>query len=84
MSQWDKLLKKICSLSKDVRFDELKKVLESYGYSMNFPSGGSSHATFRKRDCAPITIPTHEPIKTVYVLKVKEIIESEVNDDENT
>ncbi len=84
MSQWDKLLKKICSLSKDVRFAELKKVLESYGYSMNFPSGGSSHATFRKQDCEPITIPTHEPIKTVYVLKVKEIIESEVNDDENT
>ena len=76
MSQWDKLLKKICSLSKDVRFAELKKILESYGYSMNFPSGGSSHTTFRKQD--------HEPIKTVYVLKVKEIIESEVNDDENT
>lgn len=51
---------------------------------MNFPSGGSSHATFRKQDCEPITIPTHEPIKTVYVLKVKEIIESEVDDDENT
>lgn len=47
---------------------------------MNFPSGGSSHATFRKQDCEP----THEPIKTVYVLKVKEIIESEVDDDENT
>lgn len=32
MSRWSKLLKKICSLSPDMRFDELRKVLESYGY----------------------------------------------------
>ena len=35
MSQWDKLLARICALSKDLRFDELRKVLESYGYQMN-------------------------------------------------
>ena len=29
MSRWDKLLSRICALSKDIRFDELKKVLES-------------------------------------------------------
>lgn len=34
MSKWDKLLEKICSLSKDMRFNELRKVLESYGYEM--------------------------------------------------
>lgn len=48
MSKWDKLLRKICTLSKDLRFDELRKVLESYGYEMNAPKGGSSHYTFRK------------------------------------
>ena len=35
MSKWDKLLEKICSLSRDLRFDELRRVLESYGYTMN-------------------------------------------------
>ena len=35
MSQWDKLLARICALSKDLRFDELRKVLESYGYEMS-------------------------------------------------
>ena len=30
MSKWDKLIVRICNLSKDLRFDELKKVLESY------------------------------------------------------
>jgi hypothetical protein len=28
MSKWDKLLARICTLSKDLRFDELRKVLE--------------------------------------------------------
>ena len=63
MSQWEKLLAKIMNLSKDLRFEELKKVLESYGYEMSNPRGGSSHYTFRKRGCSPITIPKHIPIK---------------------
>jgi predicted RNA binding protein YcfA (HicA-like mRNA interferase family) len=78
MSKWDKLLQKIYSLSKDLRFDELRKVLESYGYEMNAPRGGSSHYTFRKKGCQPITIPKHEPIKKVYVELVKRVVESEV------
>lgn len=82
MSQWDKLLMRICSLSKDVRFDELRKVLESYGYEMKGTSSGSSHFTFRKAGCAPITIPKHEPIKKVYVQMVKAVIESEENSDD--
>lgn len=51
MSKWDKLIVRICNLSKDLRFDELKKVLESYGYVMNTPRSGSSHYTFRKQGC---------------------------------
>ena len=83
MSKWDKLLTKICTLSRNLRFDELRKVLESYGYEMNAPNSGSSHYTFRKQGCQPITIPKHEPIKTTYDKMVKQIVESEVNNDEN-
>lgn len=83
MSKWEKLLQKILSLSKDMRFDELRRVLESCGYEMNAPRGGSSHYTFRKDGCQPITIPKHEPIKKVYVQMVKEIVESEVQRHEN-
>ena len=67
MSKWDRLLARIYNLSKSLRFDELRKVLESYGYEMNSPRGGSSHYTFRKAGCMPITIPKHEPIKRIYV-----------------
>ena len=76
MSKFDKLLERITSLSKDMRFDELRKVLESYGYTMCPPKGGSSHYTFRKPGKMPITIPKHEPIKNVYVQMVKEVIEN--------
>ena len=83
MSKWDKLLARICSLSKDLRFDELRRVLESYGYEMSAPRSGSSHYTFRKAGCYPITIPKHEPIKKVYVMMVKEVVESEVSNRED-
>jgi predicted RNA binding protein YcfA (HicA-like mRNA interferase family) len=83
MSKWDKLLEKICTLSRDLRFDQLRKVLESYGYEMVAPRSGSSHYTFRKPGCQPITIPKHEPIKKVYVEMVKQIVESETDNNEN-
>ena len=84
MSKWDKLLARICTLSKDLRFDELRKVLESYGYIMSAPRGGSSHYTFRKEGCNPITIPKHEPIKKVYVEMVRQAVESEASNNAYT
>ena len=74
MSKWDKLLMRICTLSRDIRFDELRKVLESYGYKMNA----------RKSGCQPITIPKHEPIKKTYVELVRQVVESEAKNDEDT
>lgn len=84
MSKWEKLITRISNLSKDLRFDELRKVLESCGYEMNAPRGGSSHYTFRKRGCMPITIPKHEPIKKVYVEMVRQVVESEAKNGEES
>jgi predicted RNA binding protein YcfA (HicA-like mRNA interferase family) len=83
VSQWDKLLSRILSLSADVRFEELKKVMEAYGYTMTAPKGGSSHYTFRKPGCSPVTIPKHKPIKKVYVEIVRQIVEREAENHEN-
>ena len=83
MSSWDKLIARILSLSKNLRFDELRKVLEEYGYTMHAPRSGSSHYTFRKKGCTPITIPKHEPIKKVYVEMVRDVVESEVKNNED-
>ena len=38
-------------------FEELKKILEKYGYTCNAPKSGSSHYTFRKVGCNPIPDP---------------------------
>ena len=83
MSKWDKLLMRISNLSKDIRFDELRKVMESYGYKMNAPRSGSSHYTFRETRLSANYNTRHEPIKKVYVEMVKEIVESEAMNNEN-
>ena len=77
MSSWEKLLARILTLSNDLRYEELKRVLEEYGYTVKQPKSGGSHYTFRKPGCMPITIPKHEPIKKVYVEMVKEVVERE-------
>ena len=51
---------------------------------MDSPSSGCSYFPFRKAGCQPITIPKHEPIKKVYVEMVKQIVESEVENNEDT
>ena len=83
MSQWDKLLKKILAMDNNLRFRELKKILESYGYTLSSPRSGSSHCTFRKTGREPITIPKNEPIKLIYVKMVREVIEKENKDEES-
>ena len=83
MSQFDKLLQRIKSLDKNMRFEEVAKVLNHYGYNMRDPSGGSSHKTFRKDGKPPITIPQHDPIKRAYIEEIKNLIESEESDENN-
>ena len=82
MSKWDKLISRIYSLSKDLRFKELRKILESCGYTMNAPRSGSSHYTFRKPGKNPITIPKNEPIKRVYVEMVRKVVEESMDEND--
>ena len=77
MSRWDRLIARIRVLATDIRFEELKKVLEQYGYTDNVPRGGSSHHTFKKSGKPSLTIPNHSPVLKTYVVKVKKIVEDE-------
>lgn len=82
MSSWDKLLKKLMATSFDLRFSDLKKILEHYGFAMRETRGGSSHVTFYKKRRYPVTIPRHSPIKKIYIKLVKDAVikEEEEND----
>lgn len=75
MSKWDKLVQDILDQQREFRFQELKKALEMIGYHCEQPRGGSSHYTFRKFGCPPITLPKHVPMNRAYVKLVSEAIE---------
>lgn len=68
MSQWDKLIAEILSKSPNLRFEDLAKALAKIGYKENQPKGGSSHHTFRKPGCVPVTLPKKKPpMDKIYV-----------------
>ena len=77
MSQWEKLLERLNNLSSDLRFEELKRILEHYEYKMYSPKGGSSHFTFRKKGQGIITIPKHKTIKRVYIKLIRDVVQKE-------
>ena len=80
MTTWEKLIARILDVPENMRFEELRKALEYYGYSMRSAKEGS-HYTFRKDGRYPITIPKHNPIKRACVRRVKDVIESEMEQD---
>jgi len=57
---------------KDVSFEDIKKLLETYGYDCQ--NSGGSHFVFRKEFCETIVISYNKPIKAVYVKHVLEIL----------
>ena len=76
MSKWDKLLRKLKMCSRDVTFEELRKILISYGYKESQTSRGGSHYNFKKGDNR-VTIPKHSPIGRIYIMIVRDLIEKE-------
>lgn len=83
LSQWDKLIEAILAESPNLRFEDLCKALEKIGYTANQPRGGSSHYTFRKPGCAPITIPKHQPLKKVYIELVAEAVREYLEEEQH-
>ena len=81
MSQFDKLIERVRAADRALRFEELEKVLAACGYTCSMPRGGSSHCTFRKPGCAPLTIPRHRPIGIVYIKMVRAVVEKELQDE---
>ena len=81
MSQWDKLVASILAESKNLLFEELAKALIKIGYTMEQPRGGSSHYTFRKAGCFPITIPKQNPMNKAYIELVADAVRQYLEED---
>jgi hypothetical protein len=97
-SRRQKLRAKIEQIPKNVRFEDLEKLLLAYGFVVRQPGSGSSHHYFQLKNgqgtLVQITIPFKRPhVKPVYVKIVLEALdtyfpeielESGDNDDEDT
>lgn len=81
MSKWEKLIQEILKVNKNLRFEDLAKALIKIGYTQHQPKSGSSHYTFRKQGCTPITLPRHTPMNKAYIELVKEAVEKYIEED---
>ncbi len=79
MSKKEKLLHKIRQNPKNVRYDEIDKILSWYGFGRRQASKGTSHYVYILRAAGKfyrLTIPFKRPfIKRVYIRKALEILD---------
>ncbi len=75
MSKLEKLLQKIKNNPKQVRFDELDKILTRSGFTRRQPRSGSSHYYYTKGSLQ-ISIPYRQPyILTTYAVAAIKLLE---------
>lgn len=81
MSKLAKLFKKIKNNPRQVRFEELDKILTRSGFDRSQPGSGSSHFIYTKGK-AQLSVPKRQPyILTCYVQAVIKILEGEIKND---
>ncbi len=73
MSKKLKLLQRLLSEPKDLRFDELNRILELCGFEIDHMTG--SHAIYTKPGCRSLTIPQKTPVKSYLIEQVLAAIE---------
>ena len=74
MSRRQKLLRQIRKNPKNVRFEDLDRLLRLCGFEERH--AGGSHYTYKHKGCRVIlTVPRHKSIGEVYVKKALTIIE---------
>lgn len=83
MSKITKTLTKMKANPRDWRIEQLETIAGNYGFTVR--KTGGSHFVFVHDDLdEQVTIPSHRPIKPIYVKKLVMLIEKLENKDENT
>jgi predicted RNA binding protein YcfA (HicA-like mRNA interferase family) len=77
MTKKDKLIKRILNNPANVRFQEIQKLLEQYGFRLERVTG--DHYIFRKPGFRPISVPYTQPVRSYVVREVIKIV-SEIID----
>jgi predicted RNA binding protein YcfA (HicA-like mRNA interferase family) len=79
LSRKEKLRQRLLSLPKDLRFEELEKILLWSGYGLDRNRG--SHAIYFKAGHPTLTIPIKSPVKSYLIKQVLYAIEDEFEED---
>lgn len=58
--------------SNDWRIEDLKSLARRFGITYHQP--GTSHVTFRTLDGRMLTVPSHKPVKAIYIKKFIELV----------
>lgn len=74
MTKKSKQLYDLRNNPKNVKFERLRNIFLSYGFTETTPRGGSSHYTYHK-GIYRITVPKSTPVNQIYVKKAIEIID---------
>jgi predicted RNA binding protein YcfA (HicA-like mRNA interferase family) len=81
MTQRDKLLAKIRSHPKNVRFEDLQTLLEHYGYQLVRVSG--SHHRYQRQGSPPVTVSRHGThVHSAAIEEVLRILDTLIGSDE--
>ena len=73
MTRREKELERIRNNPTNVSFEDLDKLLRSYGFEPR--SHGGSHYVYDAKGCRPLVVPKRRPVKSVYVKKALAFIE---------
>lgn len=75
MGRREKLFITIRNNPKNVRFEDVDRLLVWAGFECRQPKGGSSHFVYRKAGCPLLTVPYRKPLLACYVKKALLYIE---------
>ena len=78
MSKKQKLLQKLLRKPKDLRFEELERIIIMFGYRLDRSKG--SHFSYLKDGRYPLVIPKHSPVKRNYINDVLNAIEDDIEE----
>lgn len=62
----------------DWKIEDLKNIAQRYGIKFRQP--GTSHVTFTTCSGLCLTVPAHKPIKSIYVKRFVELIDSDIKE----
>jgi predicted RNA binding protein YcfA (HicA-like mRNA interferase family) len=74
MSSVEKMLQKMRNNPRDWRIEDLQMLASRYGFMWR--QQGTSHVAFRAPDGKSLSVPAARPIKTVYIRKFLQLIDS--------